>query len=213
VTAGPLDLRAAARVMRRMAGELAGLAASFEAAADEGERAPGDGAESEDDIRRQRDELARALAKLKVTHDALIAERETRARPSSRPAGLKVMIVDDAQAELKLMESILKAAGHRVVACGDGDGVEERVIAERPDVLLLDILMPNRNGYEILRALKKDDRTRDTAVVVVSAKNQESDRIWSRRQGAAEHVMKPFTPEQLVTTVEKLGAATTAERG
>jgi twitching motility two-component system response regulator PilH len=115
----------------------------------------------------------------------------------------KVMVVDDAYSELKLMESILKSAGHDVVCFPDGDGLEERMLEERPDVLLLDIVMPNRNGYEILRSLKRDERTRKTPVVLVSSKNQESDRVWGKRQGADEYLGKPFTAEQLVTVVRQ----------
>jgi twitching motility two-component system response regulator PilH len=115
----------------------------------------------------------------------------------------KVMVVDDAYSELKLMESILKSAGHDVVCFPDGDGLEERMLEERPDVLLLDIVMPNRNGYEILRSLKRDERTRRTPVVLVSSKNQESDRVWGKRQGADEYLGKPFTAEQLVTVVRQ----------
>jgi twitching motility two-component system response regulator PilH len=115
----------------------------------------------------------------------------------------KVMVVDDAYSELKLMESILKSAGHDVVCFPDGDRLEERMLEERPDVLLLDIVMPNRNGYEILRSLKRDERTRSTPVVLVSSKNQESDRVWGKRQGADEYLGKPFTAEQLVTVVRQ----------
>ena len=115
----------------------------------------------------------------------------------------KVMVVDDAYSDLKLMESILQSAGHQVVSYADGAQLEERLLAEQPDVLLLDIIMPNRNGYEILRALKKDDRTRRTPVVLVTSKTQESDRLWGKRQGADEYVSKPFTPEQLLTVVRR----------
>ena len=115
----------------------------------------------------------------------------------------KVMVVDDAYSDLKLMESILQSAGHQVVSYADGAQLEERLLAEQPDILLLDIIMPNRNGYEILRALKKDDRTRRTPVVLVTSKNQESDRLWGKRQGADEYVSKPFTPEQLLTVVRR----------
>jgi CheY-like chemotaxis protein len=90
-----------------------------------------------------------------------------------------------------------------VVSYGDGIQLEDRLAAERPDVLLLDIVMPVRNGYEILRALKKDERTRATPVVVVSSKNQESDRLWGKRQGADEYVAKPFTAEQLLSAVRR----------
>ena len=115
----------------------------------------------------------------------------------------KVMVVDDAYSELKLMESILKSAGLEVVCFPDGDLLEERMVQQQPDVLLLDIVMPNRNGYEILRSLKRDERTKRTPVVLVSSKNQESDRAWGRRQGADEYLGKPFTAEQLVTVVRQ----------
>ncbi len=115
----------------------------------------------------------------------------------------KVMVVDDAQSDLRLMESILQSGGHQVVCYADGMRLEERLAAEQPDVLLLDIVMPNRNGYDILRALKKDERTRHTPVVLVTSKNQESDRAWGKRQGADEYVMKPFTAEQLLGVVKR----------
>jgi len=115
----------------------------------------------------------------------------------------KVMVVDDAQSDLRLMESILQSAGHQVVSYADGAQLEERLAAERPDVLLLDIVMPNRSGYEALRAIRRDDRTKHTPVVLVSSKTQESDRVWGKRQGADEYVTKPFTAEQLLTAVRR----------
>jgi len=115
----------------------------------------------------------------------------------------KVMVVDDAYSELKLMESILKSAGHEVVSLMDGEALEDKLSTERPDVLLLDIVMPKRNGYEILRALRKDARTKTTPVVLVSSKNQESDRAWGKRQGADEYLGKPFTSDQLLTMVKR----------
>jgi twitching motility two-component system response regulator PilH len=115
----------------------------------------------------------------------------------------KVMLVDDAYSELRLMESILKGAGHEVVSLMDGDALEDKLSTERPDVLLLDIVMPKRNGYEILRALRKDDRTKTTPVVLVSSKNQESDRAWGKRQGADDYLGKPFTSDQLLMMVKR----------
>ena len=115
----------------------------------------------------------------------------------------KVMVVDDAVSELKLMESILKSAGHEVVSLLDGEALEDKLSSERPDVLLLDIVMPKRNGYEILRSLRKDARTKATPVVLVSSKNQESDRAWGKRQGADEYLGKPFTSDQLLTMVKR----------
>jgi DNA-binding response OmpR family regulator len=115
----------------------------------------------------------------------------------------KVMVVDDAPADVKMMESIIKSAGHDVVSYLDGEALEDKLVAERPDVLLLDIVMPRRNGYDILRSVKRDARLKATPVVVVSSKNQASDRTWGLRQGADEYLAKPFTPSELLAAVER----------
>jgi twitching motility two-component system response regulator PilH len=113
------------------------------------------------------------------------------------------MVVDDAYAEVQLMETILRSGGHQVVSYLDGEQLEDRIVTERPDVVLLDIVMPRRNGYEILRTLRRDNRVRHTPVVVVSSKNQASDRTWGLRQGADEYLPKPFTPDQLLAAVRR----------
>jgi DNA-binding response OmpR family regulator len=115
----------------------------------------------------------------------------------------KVMVVDDAYSELQVMETILRSAGHEVVTSLDGDQLEDKIANERPDLVLLDIVMPKRNGYEALRGVRKDERTKETRVVVVSSKNQESDRVWGMRQGADEYLPKPFTPDQLLAVVRR----------
>jgi twitching motility two-component system response regulator PilH len=115
----------------------------------------------------------------------------------------KVMVVDDAYSELKLMETILLGAGHQVVTLIDGEALEDKVNSERPDVLLLDIVLPKRNGYELLRSLKRNAQTQATPVVLVSSKNQESDRVWGKRQGADDYLAKPFTSDQLLTMVSR----------
>ena len=113
------------------------------------------------------------------------------------------MVVDDAYADLRLMESILRSAGHQVLSYLDGERLEDKLALELPDVLLLDVVMPNRNGYDILRHLKKDERTRHTPVVLVTCRAEESDRLWGKRQGADEYVTKPFTPAELLTVVTR----------
>ena len=113
----------------------------------------------------------------------------------------KVMVVDDAYSELKLMESILRNAGHQVVTLIDGEALEDKVSREKPDVVLLDIVLPKRNGFELLRALKKNEQTKTTPIVLVSSKNQQSDMAWGRRQGADDYLPKPFTSDQLLTMV------------
>src|SRR5262245_27203227 len=113
----------------------------------------------------------------------------------------KVMVVDDAVSDLRLMESILKSAGHRVVCCEGGRELEARIVDESPDLLLLDIVMPDRNGYEILSGLKRGQRIKDTPVVFVSSQNKASDRISVKRQGATDYLAKPFSPDELLAMV------------
>jgi twitching motility two-component system response regulator PilH len=115
----------------------------------------------------------------------------------------KVMVVDDAYSDLKLMESILRSAGHDVVSLSNGEKLEDQMQAEHPDVVLLDVVMPKRNGYEILRALRRDARTKATPIVLVSSKNQESDRLWGKKQGADEYLAKPFTSDELLSVVSR----------
>ena len=119
----------------------------------------------------------------------------------------KVMVVDDAQADLLMIESILRTAGHHVLAYNDGDRLEENLAIELPDVLLLDVVMPKRNGFELLRRVKKDERTRHTPVVLVTCKNGDSDKLWGKRQGADEYITKPFTGAELLSVVHRLTVA------
>lgn len=115
----------------------------------------------------------------------------------------KVMVVDDAYSELQVMETILRSAGHEVLTYLDGEQLEDKIAAEQPDVVVLDVVMPKRNGFDVLRSLRRDSRTRQTRVVVVSSKNQDSDRAWGLKQGADDYLPKPFTPEQLLTAVRR----------
>jgi twitching motility two-component system response regulator PilH len=116
----------------------------------------------------------------------------------------KIIAVDDSLADLKLVASILGAAGHNVVLCVNGDGVEEVAQRERPDLILLDVVMPNRNGYEILRKLRRDPTTKDIPVCIVSSKQEASDIEWGKRQGASEYLPKPYTQDAMVQTVARL---------
>jgi twitching motility two-component system response regulator PilH len=137
----------------------------------------------------------------------MVADRASTGPRTSRKeiCGLmgKVMVVDDAHADLKLMQSMLRAAGHEVIAYSDGDRLEDKLAIECPDVLLLDIVMPRRSGYEILRRIRKDERIRHIPVVLVTGRDQDSDRLWGKRQGADEYVTKPFTPAELLTVVTR----------
>ena len=115
----------------------------------------------------------------------------------------KIMIIDDSAADLRFMGNILSASVHTVVSVNDPLSAEVQAASERPDLILLDVVMPERNGYEVLRALKKQDETRETKVIFVSSKGNETDVKWGLRQGAVDYLIKPYTAEQVMSLLDK----------
>ena len=115
----------------------------------------------------------------------------------------RIAIVDDSRADIQLIESFLRSAQHEVSAFQEVEDIEERLAELAPDLVLLDIVMPNRNGFEILRSLKKDQRTKSIPVVLVSTKKEPHDLAWGKRQGANGYLSKPFTSGELLDEVGK----------
>ena len=116
----------------------------------------------------------------------------------------KVLIVDDSQAESRLMQSLLQVAGYSAVSLSDPLRVEQTVASERPNLILLDVVMPGRNGFQVCRELKRSAEFGAIPIVLVSSKNGESDRFWGQQQGADGYVAKPFTGDQLVGEVRRV---------
>ncbi len=115
-----------------------------------------------------------------------------------------VLIVDDSQTEMLRMTRFLEARGHRVITADNGaDGVA-LARAEKPDLIMMDVVMPGLNGFQATRQLSKADDTSHIPIVVVTSKNQETDRIWARRQGAAAYLSKPVDEQELVVTLDQL---------
>ncbi|HSI55397.1 MAG: PleD family two-component system response regulator [Ramlibacter sp.] len=115
---------------------------------------------------------------------------------------LKVLIVDDAVIDRKNLERILSGAGHRVLEAETGEQALERARNDRPDLILMDVNMPDLDGFATTRRLKADAATRDIPVVFVTGKNQKADIAWGRMLGAKGYVAKPYTPEQLLAQVD-----------
>ena len=97
----------------------------------------------------------------------------------------------------------MRSAQHEVSTYQDVDGIEELLAELAPDLVLLDIVMPSRNGFEILRSLKKNQRTQNIPVVLVSTKKEPHDLAWGKRQGANGYLAKPFTFNELLNEVGK----------
>lgn len=116
----------------------------------------------------------------------------------------KIVVVDDSYAELQLIESVLKGANHTVVSYPSADKLEEKLLIDRPDLIIMDVVMPGRNGFQACRDLKNDERFKNIPVVLCSSKGQESDKFWGQQQGANGYVVKPFKNEDLLAAVNKL---------
>jgi len=115
----------------------------------------------------------------------------------------KLIAIDDSLSDLKLIESIL-ATDHKVVLVQGAENVESRIEAEKPDLVLLDVVMPGRNGYEVLRGLRRNEKTKNLPVLVISSKGEPTDIEWGKRQGANGYLTKPYTPDSLKQAVREL---------
>ena len=115
----------------------------------------------------------------------------------------KILIVDDSPAEVRLLQSVLDRAGYSSVATHDPMRIEQMIEVERPNLILMDVVMPQRNGFQACRELKGHAEYSRIPVIMVSSKNTESDRFWATQQGADGYVVKPFTSEELLGTVQR----------
>ncbi|HVG02935.1 MAG TPA: response regulator [Nitrospira sp.] len=115
----------------------------------------------------------------------------------------KIVVVDDSYAELQLIEGYLKSANHTVVSYPNTDKLEDKLAMDKPDLIVLDVVMPGRNGFQACRDLKSDDRFKNIPVVLCTSKGQESDKFWGQQQGANGYVVKPFKAEDLVAAVKR----------
>lgn len=114
-----------------------------------------------------------------------------------------ILIVDDSPTELHLLSAPIKAQGYTVLTAMDGDEAIQVATAQHPRLILLDVIMPKKNGFQVCRQLKTTPETRDIKIIMISSKNQESDKFWGMKQGADEYIMKPFDHKMLLAAVAK----------
>ncbi|MGQ0587252.1 MAG: response regulator [Gammaproteobacteria bacterium] len=116
----------------------------------------------------------------------------------------KIMVVDDAPADLQNLKNILTKGGHQVIEVTSGQDSIAKAKAEKPDAIVMDVVMPGVNGFQATRQISKDPETASIPIIVVSAKNQETDRLWAMRQGAREYVVKPVKDADLLSKVKQV---------
>jgi len=116
----------------------------------------------------------------------------------------KVLVVDDVPSELELICRILQNAGLEVMRASDGEEAIATIQATTPDLVILDVIMPRMNGFEVVRELRDNKKTQNLPIVFCTQKNTDIDRAWGAELGADAYIGKPFDPQQLVDIVQRL---------
>jgi twitching motility two-component system response regulator PilH len=116
-----------------------------------------------------------------------------------------ILVVDDSPTDLKYLTDILAKSGYQVTTAGSAEEALQMVKQQRPDLVLMDVVMPGQNGYQATRTLSKDSATKDIPVIICTTKGQETDRVWGMRQGARDYIVKPVSEADLLAKIAALG--------
>jgi twitching motility two-component system response regulator PilH len=115
----------------------------------------------------------------------------------------RILIVDDSPSQLMGIRRIVEKLGHDASTAEDGAAGVEAARREVPDLILMDVVMPNLNGFQATRAITRDPATRHIPVILVTTKDQDTDRVWGMRQGAKAYITKPFGEAELAEVIEQ----------
>lgn len=116
----------------------------------------------------------------------------------------KILVVNDSPTERHVMVELLTKNGYQVVTAESGEEGVTKAKAEKPDLIIMDVVMPGLNGYQATRTLTRDDDTKNIPVLMCTSKGQETDKIWGLRQGAQDYLVKPVNPEELLGKIAAL---------
>jgi twitching motility two-component system response regulator PilH len=115
----------------------------------------------------------------------------------------RILIVDDSPSQLLGIKRIVEKLGHETLSAEDGAAGVEVAKAEKPDLILMDVVMPNLNGFQATRTISKNADTAHIPIILVTTKDQETDKVWGMRQGAKAYVTKPIKEEELVKALQE----------
>ena len=119
----------------------------------------------------------------------------------------RILIVDDSPSQLMGIRRIVEKLGHEALTAEDGAAGVELAKKELPDLILMDVVMPNLNGFQATRSISREPSTKHIPVILVTTKDQDTDRMWGMRQGARAYLTKPFSEEELSEVIAaNLGA-------
>ena len=112
-----------------------------------------------------------------------------------------ILVVDDSPTALKLVSKALATAGHHIIMASNGEEAVAKATDAHPDLVVLDVIMPHKNGYQVCRQLKNDPKTHDIKIILFTIQNQQADYLWGMHQGADAYLAKPFHEAELLATV------------
>ncbi len=116
----------------------------------------------------------------------------------------KVLIVDDSKTEIMFLTNLLQKAGYVVRSAENADEAFKRLAEEKPDLILMDVVMPGQNGYQLTRAINRTPEYSAIPIIMCTSKNLETDRVWGMRQGARDYVTKPVDAAELLAKIKAL---------
>jgi twitching motility two-component system response regulator PilH len=116
-----------------------------------------------------------------------------------------ILIVVDSPTDRQYLSDLLAKSGYSVTLAASAEEAFVKVKQKRPDLVLMDVVMPGQNGFQATRALSKDSATKDIPVILCTTKGQDTDRIWGMRQGARDYVVKPVSQAELLAKISALG--------
>jgi len=114
----------------------------------------------------------------------------------------KILVVDDSKTELHHLSDVLGKKGYSVRTAENGEEAMRRLAEEKPDLILMDVVMPGQNGFQLTRSITRDPRFADVPVIMCTSKNQETDKVWGMRQGARDYIVKPVNAEELLAKIK-----------
>lgn len=116
----------------------------------------------------------------------------------------KILIADDDPDILELIKFTLESHDHQVVLANDGQEALQKTVAEKPDLVVLDVMMPHLNGYEVCEKIRQDETLSKTPVIILTAKGQTKDKITGIKLGADDYMAKPFEPLELAARIDAI---------
>ena len=119
-------------------------------------------------------------------------------------ANLKILIVEDSPTYLRKIADSLQGSGYKIITAIDGEEALEKAVRENPNLIVLDVILPKKNGFQVCRQLKTSPATQDIKILMMTSKSQDCDRFWGLKQGADDYMTKPYEDEELLSNIANL---------